>query len=97
MSRLGRYYRNKELTVMHAVYMRDPWSFRILLAFLGSSVAALFTFYEPLKNQFVSETSEVATQLLSEKDLQLQASVFARTVLDATLKDPVIMQGATQW
>jgi hypothetical protein len=79
---------NAELTLMRAVYVENRLAFRVGLAIVFVvSIALAWPF---LKRGFVDETSDVATKLLSGKELQLQASVFAKAVLHETLNDPAI-------
>jgi len=87
-----------EVAVMKRLYVQDRNKFRaaVLLAALLLGCGLYFT-WPQLKRLFVTETSDVATQLLSGKELQQQASVFAKAVLHETLNDPLIFKEATSF
>jgi hypothetical protein len=92
------YVSHAEVALMKAMYMEDLSRFRrYLVAAILSVTGATFIFWPQIKSYFVSETSDVASQLLSAKDVQEKASIFAKAVLNETLNDPVIFHEANRF
>lgn len=92
---VGEYVHDAELRVMQATYFKNRHRFRMtLLALGGCIVVGIVVFWPNIKSLFVSETSDVATQLLDAKDLQERASLFARTIVNETLSDDAIHRQA---
>lgn len=85
---VGQYVHRAELAAMRAVLVDDLARFRgllLLLVLLGSG--GLYLAYPLLKSMFVTQTSDVAAQLLDAKDVQAKASVLAKAVVHETLTD----------
>lgn len=88
---LSTFAREAESVAMKAAAIDDKKRFRFIVAVATLTVGAIvYTAWPRIKTETQESLVEAAGSLLSAKDLQLDASTFAKAVINETLSDPKI-------